>query len=139
MLNAEDGLAEINRTDSSIVGDELRRMSALLHCRRSMSRREIAPAVQAFLAAHLSNLEQFQLLLHVMQTEDRWWDSQTASRELGIPETDARAALDHLAKHNLLDIRITGNVRYRFQPGTAELDAAPAPACGNPRRGSTDR
>ena len=93
-----------------------------------MSRREIAPPVLAFLAAHLSNVEQFQLLLHVMQTEDRWWDSQTVSRELGIPEADARAALDHLAKHNLLDIRITGDVRYQFRPGTAELDAG-ARAC----------
>ena len=75
-----------------------------------MPRREIAPPVLAFLAAHLSNVEQFQLLLHVRQTEDRRWDSHTVSRELGIPEADARAALDHLAKHNLLDNRITGDV-----------------------------
>jgi DNA-binding IclR family transcriptional regulator len=93
-----------------------------------MRKRDVAPDVLAFLAAHLSSLEQFQLLLHLMQAEDRWWDSQTVARELAIPAGDAHAALDHLAKHNLLDIRITGDVRYRFSPGTAELEAG-ARAC----------
>ena len=86
-----------------------------------MPKRAIAPDVSAFLAAHLSNLEQFQLLLHLMQTEDRWWDANAVARELGISPADAHAALDHLAKHNLLDIRITADVRYQFRPGTAEL------------------
>lgn len=93
-----------------------------------MSKREISPVVLAFLAERVSNLEQFQLLMQVVQAEDRWWDSQAVARELGVSAAAARAALDHLAKHNLLDIRITGDVRYQFRPGTAELRAA-ALAC----------
>ena len=32
--------------------------------------------------------------------------------------------MDHLAAHNLLDIRITADVRYRFRPGTEDLQTA---------------
>ena len=36
----------------------------------------------------------------------------------------AQRALDRLASSNLFDIRITGDLRYRFRPGTDELRAA---------------
>ena len=81
-----------------------------------------------FLSEHVSNVEQLQLLLSVVQAEDRWWDAASVARELGITTRQAHAALDHLAKHNLLDIRITGDVRYQFRPGNDELRAA-ADAC----------
>jgi len=89
-----------------------------------MSQHEIAPLVLTFLAHHVTKLEQFQLLLLVAQADERWWDARAAARELGVTEAVARAALDHLAKHNLLDIRITGDVRYQFRPGTEALGAA---------------
>ena len=89
-----------------------------------MSRHEIPPLVLTFLSEHVSNLEQFQLLVRIVQGGDRWWDAPSVARELGIGARQAQAALDHLAKHNLLDIRITGDVRYQFQPGTDELRAA---------------
>ena len=50
------------------------------------------------------------------------------SRQLGIGMAAARRALDRLARGNLLDIRITGDVRYQFKPGTPQLEAA-ALAC----------
>jgi hypothetical protein len=88
---------------------------------------ELSPPVRTFLADHVSTLEQFQLLVRIVQSGDRWWDAATAAHELGLTPGQARAALDHLAKHNLLDIRITGDVRYQFRPGTDALrDAAHA-------------
>lgn len=84
----------------------------------------IPPLVLTFLSEHVSNLEQLQLLLRVAQGDERWWDAASVGRELGIPAKQAQAALDHLAKHNLLDIRITGEVRYQFRPGTDELRTA---------------
>jgi hypothetical protein len=89
-----------------------------------MPQHEISPLVLTFLADHVSSLVQFQLLMLVAQTGERWWDATAAARELGVTPGAARAALDHLAKHNLLDIRITGDVRYQFRPGTDELRAA---------------
>jgi hypothetical protein len=38
-----------------------------------------------------------------------------------VPLSVARGILDRLAGLNLLQIRVTDDVRYRFQPGTIEL------------------
>jgi len=86
-----------------------------------MPQQEIPPRVLAFLAEHIETVEQFQLLIRLVDSADRWWDATTVARELGFAESDAREALDHLAKRNLLDIRITGDVRYQFHPGNREL------------------
>ena len=89
-----------------------------------MSPHPVPPPVLAFVADHLRSLEELQLLIAVIQSPDRWWDATTAARELGITATVARRGLDHLAASNLLDIRITGDVRYQFCPGTGELRGA---------------
>jgi DNA-binding transcriptional regulator LsrR (DeoR family) len=60
--------------------------------------------------------------------EDRWFDEDCVARELGIDRRKARAALEHLASRNLLEIRVTGDVRYQFHPGTPTLRMA-ASAC----------
>ena len=86
-----------------------------------MPQHEISPLVLTFLSDHVSNLLQFQVLMLVAETEDRWWDASGAARELGVTPAAARSALDHLAKHNLLDIRITDDVKYQLRPGTAAL------------------
>jgi len=93
-----------------------------------MVQHEVSPLVLTFLSEHVDNLQQFQVLLRMVQGGDRWWDAASAAREVGIAPDEAHAALDHLAKHNLLDIRITGDVRYQFHPGTETLRQA-AQAC----------
>ncbi len=86
---------------------------------------ELPAAVTAFLDAHIDSLEQLELLLVVMQTPQRWWDASAVSAQLGVHPDAARSALEHLAAHNLLAIRVTGDVRYQYQPGRPELaDAA---------------
>src|SRR5688572_14066530 len=89
-----------------------------------MSPSTIPPLVLTFVADHIRSLEELQLLLAVIQMPDRWWDATSAARELGIEPPAARRALDGLAGRNLLDIRITGDVRYQFRPGTDALRAA---------------
>ena len=84
----------------------------------------VPPPVLAFVAEHIRSLEELQLLLVVVQSPDRWWDATAAARELGIATSDARRGLDALAARNLLDIRITGDLRYQFRPGTEELRVA---------------
>jgi hypothetical protein len=49
-------------------------------------------------------------------------------RRTGIPIASARWALDTLARRNLLDIRITGDVRYQFAPAQPAVREA-ALAC----------
>ena len=49
------------------------------------------------------------------------------SRFRNCGESHERRALDYFGAHNLLDIRITGDVRYQYRPGTPELrDSAAA-------------
>jgi hypothetical protein len=80
--------------------------------------------VKAFVAAHVRTLDELQLLVAIIQAEDRWWDAAGAARECGVSVPEARAALEHFAAHNLLDIKIGEDLRYQFRPGTPELRAA---------------
>jgi hypothetical protein len=90
---------------------------------------ELPAVVLTFVADHLRSLEELQLLMTCMHAGDRWWDASSVARELGVSPPAARRALDHLASRNLLDIRITGDVRYQFRPGTQALrEAAQATA-----------
>ena len=75
-----------------------------------------------FAATHLASLEELKVLALCVEERDRWHDASAIARTLRIPRGAARAALDHLARNNLLDIRITGDLRYRFRPGTSELE-----------------
>jgi predicted ArsR family transcriptional regulator len=85
---------------------------------------DLPAVVLAFVADHLRNIDELQLLTLCMHSGDRWWDADSVSHELGISRTAARRALDHLASRNLMDIRVTGDVRYQFRPGTEGLLAA---------------
>jgi DNA-binding IclR family transcriptional regulator len=88
----------------------------------------LPPDVVSFASGCLGGLDDLQVLLTCLETKDRWWDAAGMARQLGIGVSAARRALDHLARGNLLDIRITGDVRYQFKPGTPELEVA-ALAC----------
>jgi len=87
-----------------------------------------APSVVAFVTDHVRTLAELQLLIAIIQSDDRWWDASAAARESGLSLQEARRALDHFGAHNLLDIRITGDVRYQYRPGTSELRES-AEAC----------
>lgn len=86
------------------------------------------PVVRAFLDAHIRTVDDLHLLVEIAAHEHRWWDDAAVARELVIERKEARALLEHLAASNLLEIRVTGNVRYQYRPGTPELRAA-ARAC----------
>jgi hypothetical protein len=75
----------------------------------------------SFALDHLRDHCDLQLFIAVMNAPDRWWDARAAARELQVPDDVARAALEHLAGRNLLEIRLTGEVRYQFRPGSDEL------------------
>ena len=79
-------------------------------------------SVARFADTYLSSFEDLQVLVSCVDDADRWYDAATIARRLGISRTTARASLDDLARRNLLDIRISGDLRYRFRPGTHELE-----------------
>ena len=82
---------------------------------------QLPPDVVAFIADHLLSINEIEVLTAMIDTPDRWWDARLIYGELGVAVPAARELLDHLTALNLLDIRFTDEVRYRFRPGTAEL------------------
>src|SRR5262245_32276833 len=82
----------------------------------------LASRLARFAETFLPSLEELQVLTLCVEQRERWHDVAVVARSLGIPLRTARGALDQLARCNLLDIRITGEVRYRFRPGTSELE-----------------
>jgi hypothetical protein len=83
-----------------------------------------APEVVDFATRYIGSLDDLQVLMTCLDGRDRWWDAAGMARHLGIGMAAARRSLDRLAGRNLLDIRITGDVRYQFNPGTPHLEAA---------------
>ena len=86
-----------------------------------MSPEPLPPDDAASVADHVLSIYEIEVLTAMMDTPDRWWDATLISGELRVAVTTARGLLDRLAGLNLLDIRFTDDVRYRFRPGTAEL------------------
>ena len=74
-----------------------------------------------FIDEHIASPEELELLVALVDTPGRWWDSMLVSRELGLPPSAARRSLEQFAAANLLEIRVTDDVRYQFRPGTQEL------------------
>lgn len=83
---------------------------------------QIPALVAEFMERHIASADELMLLVAMIDAPDRWWDPTIASRELGLPQRDARVILDRFTAANLLDIRVTDDVRYRFRPGTPDLD-----------------
>jgi hypothetical protein len=83
----------------------------------------MAPILNHFAASYLKSLNHLHVLELCVSQRERWHDAAAIAQALDMSQRDARAALDHLTCSNLLDIRITGDIRYRFRPGTSDLEA----------------
>jgi hypothetical protein len=84
----------------------------------------LSERVVSFVTAHFRTVDDLHLLVAMAGAPDRWFDAESVARELAIVTRNARVALERLASHNLLEIRVTGDVRYQFHPGTPALLAA---------------
>ena len=76
-----------------------------------------------FATTNLPSVEELRVLVVFVEGRERWHNADTIAKTLHISDTVAQAALDHLARRNLLDIRVTDDVRYRFRPGTPLLES----------------
>lgn len=75
-----------------------------------------------FARAHVRSVEDLQVFILCVDRRDRWWDATGIARAVAISEPRARRILDQMARANLLDIRISDAVRFRFAPGVHELE-----------------
>jgi hypothetical protein len=86
--------------------------------------RGVPEAVVRFIASHIGSLEELHVLITCIRGRERWWDAATIASELAMTETAALRALEEIARHNLLDVRISGEVRYQFSPGSHDVEEA---------------
>jgi hypothetical protein len=70
----------------------------------------------------MHSVEALQVFILCVDRRDRWWDATGIGREVSITESKARRILDQFARANLLDIRISDAVRFRFAPGIQALE-----------------
>jgi hypothetical protein len=85
---------------------------------------ESLPAsVEQFTRTCLQSVEGLLVFATCLDNRERWWDAATMAREVGVTEAAAHKTLERLARGNLLDIRVTGAVRYQFKPGTPDLES----------------
>jgi hypothetical protein len=76
-----------------------------------------------FLQAHLDSYAQMEVLRLLARAKERSWTAEAVARELRLAPAEAAAALDHLCARNLLDIRISGGLHFRYSPGSDDLKA----------------
>ncbi len=80
----------------------------------------IGGSLRRFLAESIGTVERLEILLLLRRQSDRYWDARAVSHRLDLESDLAAASLEALARHNLLDVRLTDTIRYRFAPATAE-------------------
>jgi hypothetical protein len=89
-----------------------------------VARADLPPRVSAFIASHFASVDELQTLVALMDAPDRWWDAESVAGEVRLAPRDAALALERLAGRNLLEVRITTDVRYQYHPGSETLAKA---------------
>jgi hypothetical protein len=77
--------------------------------------------VLQFARSYIRTIEELDVFIVCVDHRDRWWDAAEIARRVVISESGASRALDHFAKANLLDLRISDAIHYRFYPGSEDL------------------
>jgi hypothetical protein len=87
-----------------------------------MEKPPLPASLQAFLYDCIENYEQLELLVFLHRERNRWWTAGETAQQIGIPESLAAIALDDLVSRQLAERRPELAARYRYAPGSLELD-----------------
>jgi DNA-binding IclR family transcriptional regulator len=92
--------------------------------------RKIPKAVRNFVLRYMPSVEHLETLMVLLRNTTRSWSAADVAGELGIAESTAADVLERLASDNFLDVKISNEILYRFNPATAVLEQAAA-ACSD--------
>jgi len=81
----------------------------------------LPPVVRRFIDQRIDNVEQLEILLLLYREASRYWDVAAVAQAVYLTERSAEGHLETLAGRNLLDVRLTESVLYRFSPAPPEL------------------
>lgn len=91
-----------------------------------MSSSKLPKEVREFVARFLPSVEHLETLIALQRNTTRSWSPSDIAAELRIQEATAADVLERLASDNFLDVKISNDILYRFNPATAELEAISA-------------
>jgi hypothetical protein len=86
----------------------------------------IPKEVRDFVARFLPSVEHLETFITIQRNTTKSWSAADLSVELRIPESEASGVLERLASDNFLDVKISNEILYRFNPANAALESAAA-------------
>lgn len=78
--------------------------------------RELSAAAREFARAHIRSPLELDVLLALEDDGSRWWSADALAAALRVPLSSLASILDALAVASLLDVKVAGDVLYRFAP-----------------------
>jgi DNA-binding MarR family transcriptional regulator len=87
-----------------------------------VSANELPEPVSRLLADYAGSPKELGVLLALIESDSRWWDARSLARKSDVSVREAARMLEAFASRNLLDIRMSDDVRYRLCPGTPDLE-----------------
>lgn len=91
-----------------------------------MSAPKVPKEIRDFVARFLPSVEHLETFIVLQRNTTRSWSALDISQELRISESIAADVLERLASDNFLDVKISNEILYRFDPATAALEAVSA-------------
>lgn len=92
-----------------------------------MSPSRAVPAdIRKFVSQYLTSVEHLETFILLHRAPTKYWSASEIAAELQIEDAAAERVLEQLASKNLLDIKISNDVLYRFNPVAASVDEAAA-------------
>jgi hypothetical protein len=86
----------------------------------------IPSRVRDFVARYLPSVEHLETFIVLQRNTTRSWSASDLSAGLRIPQSAADDVLERLASDNFLDVKISNEILYRFNPATAALETGSA-------------
>ena len=91
-----------------------------------MSASRVPKDIQEFVARFLPSVEHLETFIVLQRNTTRSWSPSDVAAELRIQESTAADVLEHLASDNFLDVKISNEILYRFNPATTQLEQVAA-------------
>lgn len=82
----------------------------------------IPEEIREFIASYCPSIQHLETLMLLHRNPNRSWSARDLAAELGILPSAAAAVLDELASHNFLDVKISNDLLFRFNPISSELE-----------------
>lgn len=91
-----------------------------------MAANKLPKDIREFVARFLPSVEHLETFITLQRNTTRSWSPSDIAAELRIQESTAADVLEDLATNNFLDVKISNEILYRFNPATAPLEEAAA-------------